>query len=317
MQNVTRAQALAGAAAVIAAPNIVRAQGLEKIRLAGVPSDDLTSVYYAIKNGMYEKAGLQLEIMPTASGTIATTAVIAGTYEMGKGSAIASLVAHLRGLPLVVVANGSVWDPKVPYNLGLVAADSTIKTGADLNGKVGATSALNDLNQLAIEAWVDKNGGDSKTMKWVEIPCNSASGASLAEHRVDVCALQEPVLSAELAAGKVRVLGPVYSAISDHFVFGVFFCNKEWASKHADVVKRWVRTTYEATAYTNAHHAETVALMADITKIPAPIISKMARVDNATQATSDPSLLQPLIEAAAKYKFIPRTFPAKDVYFTG
>ena len=316
MQNVTRAQALAGAAAVIAAPNIVRAQGLEKIRLAGVPTDDLTSVYYAIKTGMYAKAGLDVEVVPTSSGTIATTAVIAGTYEIGTGSAIASLVAHLRDLPLVVISNGSLWDPKVPYNLGLVAADSTIKTGADLNGKVGATSALNDLNQLAISAWVDKNGGDSKTMKWVEIP-NSASGASLAEHRIDVCALQEPVLSAELANGKVRVLGPVYSAISDHFVFGVFFCNKDWASKHGDAIKRWVRTTYEATAYTNAHHAETVAMMSDITKIPAPIISKMARVDNATQATSEPNLLQPLIEAAAKYKFIPRAFPAKEVYFTG
>ena len=316
MQSLTRAQALAGAAALVAAPQVVRAQGLEKIRLAGVPTDDLTSVYYAIKTGMYAKAGLDVEVVPTSSGTVATTAVIAGTYEIGKGSAIASLVAHLRDLPLVVISNGSLWDPKVPYNLGLVAADSTIKTGADLNGKVGATSALNDLNQLAIAAWVDKNGGDSKTMKWVEIP-NSASGAALAEHRIDVCALQEPVLSAELAAGKVRVLAPVYSAISDHFVFGVFFCNKDWASKHGDVIKRWVRTTYEATAYTNAHHAETVALMADITKIPAPIIGKMARVDNATLATSEPSLLQPLIEAAAKYKFIPRSFPAKEVYFTG
>ena len=316
MQTITRAQALAGAAALVAAPRFAGAQGLEKIRLAGVPTDDLTSVYYAIKTGMYAKAGLDVEVVPTSSGTIATTAVIAGTYEIGKGSAIASLVAHLRDLPLVVISNGSLWDPKVPYNLGLVAADSTIKTGADLNGKVGATSALNDLNQLAISAWVDKNGGDSKTMKWVEIP-NSASGASLAEHRVDVCALQEPVLSAELAAGKVRVLGPVYSAISDHFVFGVFFCNKDWAAKHSDAIKRWVRTTYDATAYTNAHHAETVAMMSDITKIPAPIISKMARVDNATQATSDPSLLQPLIEAAAKYKFIPRSFPAKEAYFTG
>ena len=316
MLNITRARALAGTAALVAAPRIVRAQTLEKIRFGGVPTDDMTGVYYAIKTGMYQKAGLDVEVIPTSSGTVATTAVVAGSYEMGKGSLIASLAAHLHDLPLVVVSNGSIWDPKVPYNFGLVAADSTIKTGADLNGKIGATSALNDLNQLCIEAWVDKNGGDSKTMKWVEIP-NSASGAALADHRIDVCALQEPQLSAELASGRVRKLAPVYSAVSEHFVFGVFFANKDWATKNPDAVKRWVRTTYEATAYTNAHHAETVAMMSDITKIPAAIISKMARVENATSATSDPGLMQPLIDASAKYKFIPRTFPAKELMFAG
>jgi len=42
-----------------------------------------------------------------------------------------------------------------------------------------------------------------------------------------------------------------------------------------------VKVTYDAAAYTNTHHAETVDMMADITKIPAPIIAKMARVANA------------------------------------
>jgi NitT/TauT family transport system substrate-binding protein len=311
----SRAQAVAGAAAaVVLGPRLVRAQALQKIRFAGVPTDDMTPIYYAIKNGMYEKAGLELEIVPTSSGTVATTAVVAGSYEMGKGSLIASLVAHLKSLPLVVVANGSVWDPKVPYNLALVAKDSPIKTGADLNGKIGAAAGLNDLNQLVIQAWVDKNGGDSKTMKWIEIP-NSAAGEALAQHRIDVCALQEPQLSAELAKGQVRALAPVYSAVSDHFCFGVYFANAEWASKNGDAVKRWVKTTYDATAYTNAHHAETVAMMAEVTKIPPSVISKMARVANAT--SSDPRLLQPLIDTAAKYKNIDHAFPAKDLFASG
>ena len=51
---------------------------------------------------------------------------------------------------------------------------------ADLNGKTAATPALNDLNQLVISTWVDKNGGDSKTMKWIEFP-NSGLGAALAD----------------------------------------------------------------------------------------------------------------------------------------
>lgn len=34
---------------------------------------------------MYLKAGPDVEIVPTSSGTAATTAVVAGAYEIGKG----------------------------------------------------------------------------------------------------------------------------------------------------------------------------------------------------------------------------------------
>src|SRR5665213_3016744 len=160
MSLLSRSQLLGGAAAsLIACPAAVRAQALEKIQFAGVPTDDMTPIYYAIKSGMYQKAGLHVEVVPTGSGTIATTAVLAGAYHIGKGSIIGSLQAHLHDLPLTVIANGSVWNPKVLFNEAVVAADSIIKTGADLNGKIGATPALNDSNQLVIQTWVDKRSG--------------------------------------------------------------------------------------------------------------------------------------------------------------
>lgn len=293
-------------------PPGAQAQSLLTIRLGGVPTDDLTPVYWAIKTGMYKKAGLDVQVVPTSSGTAATTAAIAGTYEMGKGSAIASMVAHLRDLPLVITANGAIWDPKVPFNQLLVAADSTIKTGADMNGKTVGVPALNDLNELVTSAWVDKTGGDSKTLKFVEIP-NSVAPEALEQHRIDADALQDPQCAAALATGKVKSVTLPYSAISTHFVFGVYFANKDWAAAHPQAVKAFQRITYQSAAYTNTHHAETLDMMAAITKVPLDVLSKMGRVQSAT--SSDPTLLQPLIDAAAKYKQIPRDFPAKEMYF--
>src|ERR1700687_3683735 len=101
--RISRSRGLVATAAWLAlAPRPACAQPLEKIRFTGVPTDDLTPIYYAQKNGLYQRAGLDLEIIPSSSGTVATTAVVAGAYEMGKGSLIASLVAHLRGLPLTI-----------------------------------------------------------------------------------------------------------------------------------------------------------------------------------------------------------------------
>jgi NitT/TauT family transport system substrate-binding protein len=311
----SRSHVLAGAGAALALwPTILRAQALEKIRLAGVATDDWTPVYYASKAGLYQKAGLDVEIIPTSSGSAATEAVIGGAYEIGKGSLIASLQAHLKGLPITVVSNGAIWDPKSPFSLMVVAADSKAKSGADFNGKTLSTPALNDLNQLSMRAWIDKTGGDSKTVKWVEIP-NSAGGAAVGEHRVEATCLNEPQLSAAIAAGQVRILAPSYSAISDHFAFTVFFAQPAWATAHAGVLKKFVNVTYDAARYTNVHHSETAAMMADITKIPLATIAKMARTNAAT--SSDPGLIQPAIDLAAKYGNISAAFPAKDIYFTG
>jgi NitT/TauT family transport system substrate-binding protein len=313
--HLSRSRMLAGTGAALALwPSIIRAQTLDKVRLAGVATDDLTPIYYAIKNGLYQKAGLDVEVIPTASGTAATEAVISGAYEMGKGSLIASLIAHLKGLPLTIVGNGALWDPKSPFSLMVVAADSPAKTGADLNGKTLSTAALNDLNELAMTAWIDKTGGDAKSTKWIELP-NSAAGAALADHRVDATSLNEPQLTAAIETGKVRVLAPCYSAIGEHFAFTAYFAQPDWAAKHPDVIKRWVRVTYDAAAYTNAHHAETAAMMADVTKIPLATIAKMARVNGST--SGDPALIQPCINMAAKYNNISRSFPAKDAYFSG
>jgi NitT/TauT family transport system substrate-binding protein len=310
-----RSRILAGIAATFAAlPRAASAQMLVPIRLAGVPTDDMTPVFYAIKSGLYKRAGLDVEVIPTSSGAVATEAVVAGTYEMGKGSLIASLLAHLKGLPLTIVGNGNVYNPKAPNTLMVVPADSAVKTGADLNGMTLAGNAVGDFNTLAMDAWIDATGGDSKTIKWVEIP-NSAAGAALAQHRIAAAILQEPELSATLETEKVRILAPAYSAISDRFAITVYFARPDWVEKNTDSIKKWARVTYEAAAYTNAHRAETAAMMADATKIPLETILKVTR---ATAATSgDPSLIQPCIDLAAKYKYIPHAFTAKDVYFTG
>lgn len=312
MPRLSRAALLACGSALVLTPRLAGSQTLEQIRICGVPTDDFTHVFYAIRNGLYRRAGLDVAFTPINSGSASTAAVIGGAYEIGKGSLIATLAAHLKGIPITIVANEAIWNSKLPYTLLLVAADSPIRTGADCNGKVLATAGLNDLASLGAYVWVDKNGGDSKSLRGIEVP-NSTIAATLIEHRADVGSLNEPQLSAAIAGGKLRVLGDGNSAIGDHWVFGICFARPDWAGAHAEQVKTFARVTYEAATYTNAHKAETVPMMAEITKISPAIFEKMVRVDGAT--SGDPALIQPAIDVAAKYKFITRSFPAKELYF--
>lgn len=311
MTTFSRARMLAAGAALALAPRSALAQASAKIQVCATPADDLTPLLYGIHSGLYQGAGLDVEYVPTASGSAATAAVVSGTYQIGTGSFLSSLLAYEQGVPLAVIANGGLWDPKFPFAQILVAADSPLKSAADFNGKVAGSPSLNDLNELAVSAWMDKNGGDFKSLKWIEIP-NAAAADALGAHRIDVYVLNEPQMGAALAGGKVRSIAPAYTAIAPRFVFQLYFANLDWAQQNGPALRRWVQATYRAAAYTNAHEGATAPMMADVTKIPLATVRSMIRVPAAT--ATDPHSLQPAIDAAAHYKSIPRAFRAEQMY---
>lgn len=304
--------ALPAAAAV---PQAACAQNaLVKLQVAGTTTEDMTNFFYGWKTGEFSRVGLGVELVPTATGAAATTAVIAGTYEIGKTSTLVVFAAHLRDIPIVIVAPELINDPHNPFAMLQVASDSTLKTGADLNGKTIGVTALNDVNTLATRAWVDKNGGDWRSLKFVEIP-NAATEAALIAHRVDAAIMQNPQLDASLAAGRTKSIGDAWSAITPSFMIGVYVARREWAQQHADTLRRFNQALTASTRYVNVHPTETIPYAAELTKMEPAAIAKMKRSVNGT--TIVPSLLQPVIDAAVKYETLPHGFSARDIVWTG
>src|ERR1700677_555938 len=129
------------------------------VHVAGVLSDEMTPVLYAEKSGLYAKAGLDVQIVPAGSGAAVSSAVLSGTYEIGKSSLISLMNAHVHGLPLAIIGGSGVYDPKTPYAQMVVAADSPIASAKDLDGKTIGVPSLSDLNVLAADMWLDKNRG--------------------------------------------------------------------------------------------------------------------------------------------------------------
>lgn len=282
---------------------------LTVVRVGGVQTDDITPLVYAIRTGMFRKEGLDVQSIPSNSGAATAAAVVSGSYEIGKSSLLSLMNAHLRNLPLTVVAAGVVHETRSPFAKLVVAADAPYASGKDFNGKTIAVSALNDLSTVSVDAWVDKTGGDARTVHFVELPV-SAMPVAVAEHRVDGAFILYPVLADALASGKVRAVAAPYDAIAPFFVLSCWFTTTDYASKHTDIVRKFVRVMYAAATYTNRHHAETMVMMSEVTKTPLSIYEGMSRVDAAT--STNPNDWQPLIDASAKYRVIPQAFPAKD-----
>ena len=294
----------------VAPPAPVPAQELLRIRVGATLNDDCTSLVYAQRSGLFRRAGLDVELEGQNSGAAIASAIVAGSYDLGKSSLVSLFNARLRGLPFVLLAPAGISDARAPYAQLVVAAGSPIRSGKDLNGKVVGVQSLNDLNQVVTAAWVDKHGGDSRTLKYVEIPMSAAAPA-IAQHRIDAAVLVHPPLDKALSEGTVRVLGDAYGAIAPRILVSGWFTTSDWVKKHPDAARKFAQTLAEAAAYTNGHHAETAEMMATLMKIPMPVMEHMTRAVDGTSLSR--AEIQPLMDAAVEYKMIPRPVPVDDL----
>jgi NitT/TauT family transport system substrate-binding protein len=283
------------------------AQELPTVTVATLINDTATSALYAVKSGMFRKAGLNVQLQVLSSGAAGAAAVAGGAAQFGLSSLVGIIAAHEKGIPFTLVAPAGVVTSDVPYSQFVVKADSPIKTGRDLNGKTIGAAGLKDMDTVAIMNWVDKNGGDSKTLKFVEMPGPVALSA-IEEGRIDGADLNTPTLTRGLEGGKVRSLAQIFDAIAPRFANTGWFATTDYTTKNRSTVEAFARVIHDSNIYCNAHHAETVPLVAENAKIDEKMVARMARITFGDYLRA--ADIQPLVNVAAKYGAISKPFDA-------
>lgn len=278
------------------------------IRVGVTPIDSVAPVVYAMRTGMFEKAGLKIELTTMGSGNAISEAVAGGALDIGLSSLVAIIQGHLRGIPFCIIAPGGLWVDSDTAGL-VVAATSPLKNAKDFNGKTISTNALQSLDTVAMQAWSDQNGGDSKTLRFFELPALAAT-AALQQGRVDGAILSNPAYAAAEAGG-ARSVAHIYDAVAREFSLGVYFTTTQYADNNRFAAQGFSRVVADAAAYTLDHPSATVDDIAQITKLDREIILHMRRQKVGTVVrVAD---IQPVIDASAKYKFIATAFPATDL----
>ena len=284
-----------------------------KIVISAPSSDDMTPALYADRAGIFKRYGLDVEIQRMGSGAAIASAIAGGALSFGLINTVSIAVAHSHGVPLQIVAPGGLYTGDDAALL-VVASSATFKTAADLNGKVIGSPGVRDLNTLATMAWIDQHGGDSSTVKTIEVPA-SAIGPALAEGRIDMATVQVPSLTGVLDTGKVRAFGRSYTAVASKFLLSAWIASSDYIAKNPEAVRRFADAIREATRYTNTHHAETLDAISAFSGVDAAIIARGARSNPPLYA--DPKMLQPIVDFGVKYKLVDKAFDAKELVYPG
>jgi NitT/TauT family transport system substrate-binding protein len=298
------------AAAAAFAPSTVVAQDLTTIRVGASIDTGLRPLLYALQAGLFPKAGLDVQVSGGSNGAALAAGVAGGALDFAKSALMPLITARARGVEFKLVAGASEDSVDAQSNIICTLKTSGIASLAEATGKTVVVSTLRGLDMLGTQVLIDRAGGDSSKVNFIELPI-SAMWPALQQGRADFAALAYPFLPEAIASGKIVMFTDPYRGLGNDLVIAGWFTTAEYAKTHRDVIDRFAAVLTEASVYVNTHHQQAAQIMADYTHIDLAVVMKMSHLKNPTKI--DVPSIQRAIDAAAKYKYISAGFLAKEL----
>jgi NitT/TauT family transport system substrate-binding protein len=308
--NRRAAISLIGVPAVLASAGPLGAQVLIPVRVGASTDDGVWPLVYAMQSGIFQKNGLDVKLSPLANGAALAAAVIGGAVDIAKSSLMVLIAAHARGIGFKIVAGAAMHDSHNFANQLTVLKDSPFTSLGQVGGRTIAVNVLNSLEVYGTRLLIEKSGGDSSTVKFVEMPFGAMLSA-LEQGQCDVASIGNPSLTANLQSGKIRSLGVPYNGIGPRFLIAGWFCTASYVAANRAATTRFAEAIRQATIYTNSHPAEIIPMVAAYSHLELDTLKAMHFLTNATSV--DPEDIQPSIDAAVRYKVILSGFPASEL----
>ncbi|HXF34359.1 MAG TPA: ABC transporter substrate-binding protein [Candidatus Acidoferrales bacterium] len=309
MNKLSRGSLLAAGAGFLAAGALdaASAQTSAPLKLGVGMVEANAQGYYGADAGFFKQARVNVEIQQMRAGTAIAAAIAGGSLQAGVSNVVSLGAAHQRGIPFVIIAPGAYYDAKYPTAAAVVAPNSPIKSGKDLEGKVIGGISVGGLDQVAMWAYVDKSGGDVGTLKYVEVT-NGIIAEALAQGRIASASMNDPELSEAVAQGRVKILGHAWNAISPLFMQTAWFTTRDWLEKNKDTARRLQQALVAAGNWGMKNSTEGAAILAKY------IGSKEQHAIMRFGDKLDPRFIQPVFDAGAKYKILPPTTAADFIW---
>jgi NitT/TauT family transport system substrate-binding protein len=300
------------AAALLLLGGSASAQSDEVIHFGASPFEAQGTVYYAQELGYFKRAGLNVDVQVFPGGSAILAGIAGGSLQVGFGNPLPLANAQERGLRFVFIAPGYLYDTAdpIPSTMLIVGASAPIHDAKDLNGKTLAGTSLRSIDTIAAYQWMDGHGGDSSTVKFVELP-QSAMGDAVAAGRIDGAVVSQPSLGAALATGKVRSLVRPYDALGKRVMVSGVFTTQDWADKHPEAAVK-LRAAINAAADWAVKNPEAAAVI-----LQKNLKISTQRAHEYHARTLDPSFIQPVLDGALRYKFMTQKMDARQLIWKG
>jgi len=272
---------------------------------------DNAAMFMAMEKGFFKAEGIELETVPMAGGAGIVQGVTSGDLQFGWTNVISLYQAFVEGFDFKLIAGGAtnVRGSNETHAI-IVGKDAPIKSAKDLEGKTVAVNTLNNIVHLMALAWVDKNGGNSAKIKFVEIPFPQME-ATLVAGKVDAISIQEPFAAVAARRPETRVLANPWGDVLPKFLIASWFASEKWIQKNQQLGQAFVRAINRGVDAIHADKEGARAAMIKWAGINPDFVGKIG-LPQFEKAIAEKDL-QVTMDLTYKYKMISRPLTAKDV----
>ena len=231
------------------APTRARADNVN-LRIGLLPITDVAPVYVGIKHGFFTEQGLSIETVPSTGGAAGIPAIVSGSLDITYSNVVSDLVAAQQGLDIKVIATTLSGAPDLSGII--VRRNDRLETGADLHGKTLAVNTRNNVIWLFARQWVQKTGGDPRSVIFREVPFPQM-GDALKQKQVDAIFEIEPFRSTILGDPSVEEIALPYKEVQPHLQVAHYITSGALLQKRPETIDRFLRGLEKANAWYDAH----------------------------------------------------------------
>lgn len=199
---------------------------------------NMAAYWLAKETKLFEKHGLDVDVVLIENGTITIQALIAGETDIAMGGGTVAVSSALSGSDLVSIAS---IESRLPYGL---LAQKEIKTLDQLKGKIHAISRFGSIADLGSRLIFQKFGlVPDKDVTLLQIGGTSTRLAALSKRTVDSTILTPEFFLLAKKAGFTILVDPTQYKID--FPQLEVITTRSFLKSHPDVATRYMRALIE------------------------------------------------------------------------
>lgn len=270
----------------------------------------MTPFCVALDQGFFKGSNLDVEAQALSGGAGALAALVAGSLDIASVNIVSMAQAREKGIPIVYVALTSLYSSTAPADALLVPKGSPIKTARDFNGKTIATNNLKGLGYVGARLWIDANGGDSSTVRFIEMSFDLMPSV-LQSRQVDAAMIAEPAM--ERAWADSQLISYAYDAIGGTVLISGWAATTAWTAQNGDTARRFNDALIQAEQWCDRNADKATEIASRYLKMDPAMLRTLSRAPYPERRNAIP-LAQPLIDAATRYGVLQSAIPASDLF---
>ena len=264
---IRRAAVAAVIAAAVATP--LRAADSVTVGTVGSASANLWPVFIGLNKGFFAEQNVKIDLVYVQSSAQMIQQLTSGSLDITMSTGLVDPIRALdKGSPIAIVRLES---QSPPYAL---VAKPTIKSYADLKGKVISLGGPKDITRIYVERMLAPSGVKPGEFDMVFAGATSARAQALLSGAVDAAILLPPFNFQAVAQG-FNELGLTVD-FTPELPFSGTVVNLAWAKSHQDLLARVLAAHAKSIAWFNddRNRAEAVKMMVDVSKLKSDEVEK-------------------------------------------